>query len=320
LFLLEKLLEKNIIDDCVIFIESTRSPGSTSIGKYNINLHTVPNIYESRQFLDNKKDVLFFRGGFRSWHDFIIDMQKEENLFCMLYAANTGRERWPFWDLILEDMHTTEEYIDERGRIWHPFLKPVNTDIFYPDKSVKQIYDICIGASHISDKKGQWRIVEGLIEYQKMFLKNKLKCILPGCGSKGTHTAPMFKKIREYNLEIALPGMVDRKELAKIYNKSKYFFYGGSGGQNDRSLLEASACGIEVFFVNKDRHPPYFNKMEKLQILDGDDFKKIALSIDTAVNKLKLKDKTEIKNRYEKNNGIHLTLEQFKNILSKKRS
>ncbi len=315
LFLLEKLVDQKIIKDCIIFIESNRSPGSATVGKYNFQLHTIPNIYDSEQFLE-KDDILFFRGGFRSWHDFIIDMQKKD-FFCMLYAANTGRERWTFWDLILEDLHTEKRHKDRHGRVWLPFNKPVNTDIFYPKPEIKQKYDICIGASHITDKKGQWRIIDGLIKYRKKRVWERFgmpRCILPGCGIKGTHTRPMYEKIKKYKLNVALPGMVDRDRLSNILNQSKYFFYGGSGGQNDRSLLEAEACGTTVYFINDKRHALYLDYRVEAMILDNQ--LSIAYGIFDSMNR-DLPDKIEVAERYNKNNGIHLALEQFKEIISK---
>ena len=96
--LLRRLKDQQIVDDVLLIIESNRSPGCFEHD--GIKGYTVPHIRNSREFID-KDDIIWARGGFRSWHDYLIDLQKE-GFWLMLYAANTGRERWAFWDIILD--------------------------------------------------------------------------------------------------------------------------------------------------------------------------------------------------------------------------
>ena len=102
LVLLEEMLNHEIVDDVIIFIESSKGTGKTVYSQRSkpITCYVVPEIGYVKQFL-RKEDVIFVRGGFRSWFNFLTQMKKEER-WLLLYAANTGRARWRFWDIIFE--------------------------------------------------------------------------------------------------------------------------------------------------------------------------------------------------------------------------
>jgi len=68
---------------------------------------------------------------------------------------------------------------------------------------------------------------------------------LTGSFQRGVETGKIMQKIIEHKLDVTLTGMLLRAELAKIYNQSKLLIKMG-GGQNDRSVLEAMACGCFV--------------------------------------------------------------------------
>jgi len=302
LYLLEKLYENKVVDSIRIIIVSNREPGFTYIGKYNFPVYVVPNIWDS-ECLINKNDILFYRGGFRSWHDFIV-RKKEQSFFNMLYAANTGRERWKFWDLILEDLDTEKQRSDKYNRIWFPFSKPVNQDIFKPLFNVKKKYDICIGASHIHDKKGQWRVINAIIQNQ--YLK-KLKYVMPGSKRRGTKTNEMYEIVKKYRLNIEFPGMLDRNKLAKVYNQSRLFVYGGEGGQNDRSLLESLACGTDILFIKPNRHAHFLKSYYYTSNL--------TIGILFKLHKARSRSKEWVVDRYNMSNGLNRTIDQFRRII-----
>jgi glycosyltransferase involved in cell wall biosynthesis len=248
--IIQELLARKIVDDALIIIESCRSPGFFKAE--GIQGYVVPHIKNTREFL-YPGDVLWARGGFRSWFEYLQELQRE-GFWQMLYAANTGRERWNFWDFVLDDLNP-EERFDGRERLHVHFKKPMNEKIFFPT-GVKKKYDICIGASHIHDKKGQHKTLAALFQLKKE-LGRTLKCVMPGSSRGGTHTRKWLNNRVYDSLDIHAPGMVSRYELAEIFNQSKMFCYLGGAGQGDRGPLEAMACGTPLFIGPTDRLPPF---------------------------------------------------------------
>lgn len=250
--MLLKLKEMGIIDDLLIFIESYRSSGYKDIS--GIKCYVVPRIEYVENFLQ-ENDIIFVRGGFRGWYDpFLLKMQKQKR-WLILYAANTGRQRWTVWDIVLSDLNT-EHTFDRRGRFWLLFKKPINPDIFHL-RTTKRDIDICIGASKIHDKKGQWKVIDALIEYKRIFGKT-LKCILPGSlRYRGKETPQIVPKINKYSLDVEQPGFVNRYAMDKIYNRSKVFIYLGNSGENDRGPLEATSVGCPTILGGTTRHAPF---------------------------------------------------------------
>jgi len=246
MWLLHRMKETKVVDDVVIFIESNRYSGSASL--YGITIHVVPHISSVDSFLE-PEDVIWVRGGFRSWHEWLVP--KINKHWLLLYAADTGRERWLFWNIIFADIGK-KNWMDIRNRLWLEFHKPIHPTIFYPIKGEPE-YDVCIGASHIHDKKGQWKTIQAIIEYEKMYGK-RLKCVLPGRSIKGVNTNQIPLVVAKHNLDVTITGMLGRKAVNEIYNKSKLFVYLGGGGQNDRGPLEALRCGTPVIVANPTRH------------------------------------------------------------------
>jgi hypothetical protein len=186
LIMLKEMLKHSIVDDVVIFIESSRGTGKTvyNHGSKLIYCYVVPEIGYVKQFL-NKDDIIFARGGFRSWFNFLTQMNKEGR-WLLLYAANTGRERWKFWDICFDDL-TGKHNSDRWGRFFFDFKKPINPNFFYPLYGIKKEFDVCIGASHVHDRKAQWKTVEVIVEYKRLFGES-LKCVLPGRITHGVNT------------------------------------------------------------------------------------------------------------------------------------
>ena len=266
-YLLKKMLEEKIVDELIIFIESAKSPGSVVLE--GIPCYVTPQIEYIEDFL-REDDIIFARGGFRTWFPFLEKM-KAQKRWLLLYAANTGRQRWKFWDVVFDDLSGKHSY-DIHNRFFFDFKKPINEEVFEP-KDLKQIYDICIGASHIHEKKGQWKTVEAIIKYKELFGVT-LKCIMPGRGNRGVNTNKIIKKVSDHHLDIYFPGMVSREEVCKIMNQSKLFVYLGGGGQNDRGPLEALRCGTPIMITNPPNHSHvvYDNPQVCAIVENSDDF------------------------------------------------
>ena len=238
------------IADAIILIESTKGTGRFTV--HGIDGYVLPHISEAARFI-NDGDILFFRGGFKGWLPFIDSIKKKGKNWLLFYGANTGNGRWPFWDVVLDDLSDELQIIN--GKLLFPFTKPIPPNFHFKDSRDRQ-FDICIGASHIHDRKGQWRIVDAVAAAKNYYNKDLL-CIMPGALHGGSETNRITNVIRENNLSISIPGMVGRKELIRIYSESKVFAKGGAHGQNDRGLLESLLCGCIPMLTDNNRHPKW---------------------------------------------------------------
>lgn len=252
-YLFNKFIERKLFDEILVVIESNRSPGSFYIAP-GIKGLVVPHINELRKFLYDD-DVLWARGGWKSWFPFLQKWHDDEH-WLLFYRAASNRGAWTFWDIVLDDL-ITEYAQDNIGRFYYPINKPINPDIFYTYTQVPHghIYDLMIGASHVHDKKGQFKMLPILLEYRKQFGVN-LKCVMPGSLKHGVGTSGIAATIKEHGLEVQLPGMVDRRTLRYLYCQSRIFVHCGAGGQNDRGPLEAMSCGTPVMLANEEYHAP----------------------------------------------------------------
>lgn len=261
--MLSELKRSGVIDDIKVFYESNRGPGYADWG---LGLHgwVCPQIKWANQFID-KNTVVYVRGGFRSWFELL--KSKMGVNWLMAYNANTGRERWTIWDIILWDL-TENNFLDRHGRLWYHYVKPIDEKTFYP-MNQGPFYDVCIGSSHIHDKKGQWRVVDALILYKKKYKVN-LKAIMPGFGDKGTQTQQIRSKIINHRLDVTITGMLSKPDLNRtVYNRSKIGVFVGTHGQGDRGPIEALACGIPVILGMKKYHSPHVYDKRVAAILDN---------------------------------------------------
>lgn len=251
--LLERMLETKVVDEILLIMESTRGVGKIEYAP-NFTGWVIPDINKFDPHL-REDDVIWCRGGHRSNFTF-LERAGANGHWLMLYAANTGRQRWKIWDVILNDLKRGNSH-DKHGRLWLEWAKPVNTKIFKP-LEVDVIYDLCIGASYIHDKKGQWRTIQALIELKKQGVE--LRCVLPGAIRRGVHTNNIQKHIDNHNLDVYFPKQhLPRTKLNVILNQSKVFSHTGTSGQNDRGPLEALRCGCQLLIASPAYHSPHIH-------------------------------------------------------------
>lgn len=308
-YMLKQMLNQSIIDELVIIIESGRGSGAIKLD--GIPVYVIPNIKYAHEIIE-PNDILFIRGGFRTW--FIhLEKWKKDGHWLLLYAANTGRSRWTIWDIVFDDITGTTR-VDSTGRLFFYFKKPINPDLFHPI-SIKPIYDLCIGASFIHDKKGQWQAIKAVMEYKRLYGQNP-SCILPGAFRHSSRTNDMCQDVATNALNVYFPGMVSRRELGKIYNQSKVFIHMGTGGQNDRGPLEAMACGTQLIVAGtKNRAPFTYDNPETSQLItDVNDYKKIALQIKLGINTYSSDLKKNTAEYFQKNSGVDVVLNDMKHI------
>lgn len=257
--LLRHMLNHEIVDDVLVLIESKSDPGR--FWPMGMSGHVIPSIENAWYFIKDD-DIIWVRGAWKHWHDVLIEFQ-EAGHWLMLYAANTGREKWPFWDIVFNDQ-INQPKMDSAGRLQYPFRKPIQEDIFFPKDLAfpkNQEYDIMIGASHVHDKKGQWRMIDALIKYKEIFGEN-LKAVLPGEFKRGFETNNIVRKISDNDLTVELPGMLERKDLARYMNRTRLFVHLGSHGQADRGPIEAMACGCPVMIGYPQYHTKWLAESE----------------------------------------------------------
>lgn len=258
-YLLNKLVNRSIVDEVLIIVESTKGTGRHLYLQDGVSAYVLPEIEGLDRYL-RPDDVIFCRHGFRTWFPF-LQKASEDRRWILFYRAASNRGPWPFWDVILEDC-IEQSFVDNREMLHLQIAKPTNPVVFYL-MGLDRPYDVCIGASHIHDKKAQWKTIKVLAELQRKY-NRKLRCVLPGRVTGGEMTREMLNGSDLRELDVTFPGMVDRAELAIIMNHSKLFVHLGGAGQNDRGVLEAMCCGCQPVLANVQYHAPFTYTNKKL--------------------------------------------------------
>ncbi len=158
--MLDKLVERGYFDKQLVFIDSTRGPGSFKITENSMG-YVVPHLSEALQYIE-PGDIIYARGGFKPWYGTLQSLADNRH-WIMFYRANTNRSSWPFWVIVLDDL--VDNNYNYRGRLGYAFSKPINEDLFKP-KIVNKKYDVMIGASHVHAKTGQHVAFQALLEYK----------------------------------------------------------------------------------------------------------------------------------------------------------
>lgn len=308
--LFKKLVEQKVIDGCSIVIESGIDSGYKKLGP-GIDCYVLPRLDDILPYI-NDDDILFMRGGWKSWIP-VIEKFVAEDRNLLFYAANTGRGRWPYWNIVADDLHDYH-YTDKNNRLYWYYRKPMNQDIFYYDPNVETEYDLMIGASHITDKKGQWRAVEMLVNLKETYGFNP-KSVLPGALRRGAHTNELIANIKKHNLNVELVGMLPREQLADLMRSTRVFFHAGAGGQNDRGPLEAMACGMYVGVHSPKYHAPTVYKNTSLTFISHYD--EIYVAADQLYDTILLrKDRQAIADYFNAECGLNKCVNDFTKLIN----
>lgn len=311
--MLEKLLEKGIVSEVVVIIESNVKPGRFHFAQ-NFYGYVIPHISFAQKFI-KPKDILFVRGGFKSWLPHLKEYQ-DNGHWLMLYAANTGREKWPHWDIILDDLSDIKAF-DKEGRLRWDFKKVTNDKIFGFKEGLDRDYDVCIGASHIHEKKGQIKVLRALRAYKSLY-KHEPVSVLPGSMRYGKERGKEFLSELSKLSKVDTIGMVPRPQMAYIYNRSKIFVKAGGGGQNDRGVLEAMICGCPVALAAPHRSAPFVSKTPLNYVIEHpDDPEYLAKIIRVAIMNHSESNRYLVRNYYQSYGGLCThTIPDFERIFN----
>jgi len=306
-YLWKVLVERRILDEVLVIIESARSPGVKK-WREDYLLYVVPHINQAEVFL-RPDDIIFARGGFRSWFPFLGKMN-ESKRWVLFYRAATNRGKWPFWDIVLEDL-TGKSFVLE-DRLHYRFNKPINPEVFkFRDRSGRDI-DTMFHASHIHDKKGQWKCVDAAIAYKEIFGKH-LHAVMPGGFYGGVKTREAYHKIHKHELPIWVPGMVSREDVNRWMNRCKLYIHLGGAGQNDRGNLESMACGCQQVIGNPQFHPPFVYENPEISevVLNTQNPEEVAKVVHNMLARWKPSIPPKVAEYYQRQNGIEVAVRQM---------
>jgi len=308
-YLFERLLDRKVFDEILVVIESNRSPGSRILPS-GIRILVVPHVNELKPHM-RTDDILWARGGWRSWFMFLQEWH-DAGRWLLFYRAASNRGAWTFWDIVLDDL-IEECSQDQYGRFYFPINKPIRPDLFFPTGE-RCTYDLMVGASHVHDKKGQYKILPILMEYREKYGVN-LKCVLPGGLKRGVGTSAIHLLVERHKLDVLTPGMIPRQELHHLYCQSKLFVHCGGGGQNDRGPLEAMSCGTPVMLAMEQFHAPFMRARSNFFSfhIDPDDPALSASQIHQALTAITMNNKFHqlTYDTYHAKNGIDVIYPQF---------
>lgn len=206
--------------------------------------------------------VVWVRGGFKPWIETLLevpDLKKKH--WVLFYGANTGNERWPYWHIILNDLIDVPDDRQLPHKYSIPYRKPINTNVFYFDESIQRDIDICVGASNVHDKKGQYITAKILKRYHER-TGRWLRSFMPGSSRGGAETKRMYEGIMRGDYgPMRATGTIPRVDLADRLRRTKTFIHLGGGGQGDRGPMEALSCGCYLILADSGRHAPWLDRI-----------------------------------------------------------
>jgi glycosyltransferase involved in cell wall biosynthesis len=294
---LEALLEKDVVDEILVVIESARYPGTMKLG--NLNCLVIPSLHSLLPLM-RPSDVIYWRGGYRWW---IEPLEKLKDHWHIYYGAGTPRGFWPQWDVIL---HEGKASFTKAGKLYIPWNKPINTGLFKFEECDSP-FDVMINASKIFDIKQQYKTIDAALAYRKRYGKD-LSCVLPGVYRTSVETKRALQMAKAEKLSILQPGYVGREQLVELYHKSKIFTHHASG-LNDRCVLEALSCGVALLSISEGSHryPQWIKNVRALAPDSSPDI--LAQAIHHLLENLP--DRKSVANIFIKNNGMETTVDNF---------
>lgn len=252
--LIKELMKRGYVDESYFITDNyARPPEVLANTDPRFKVISVNGLFTLRQ-QPEPGDIIWIRGAWKPWIPWIEKYTPQ--CWTLYYAANAGHHAWPWWDVILYDLREGDTAGAE-NKLWYHYRKPVSPDFgLRPEIPVE--YDVCCGASHIYDRKGQYRIMKISLAYEALTGK-PLKVVMPGSFySREAQTEIMRAELADGKWpNITMPGWVDRNTMISIYNSARFFYAATCGGQGDRCVPESGLCGCRQIIGLSKNHPPY---------------------------------------------------------------
>lgn len=251
--LLRALQKTDLVDEVEIILNNYAVPSRLLHAEPGLRVHSLKEIDE---FETRPGDVVWIRGAWKPWIPWIEKAADVHKCWLIHYSANAGHHQWPWWDAILWDLAAGNK-IGRESKLWWHYRKPVCPE-FRIMPEVEQEYDVCCGASHIYDRKGQFRILPICHEFKKLTGRD-LRVIMPGAFySREKKTEAMKAEMKAGKWpNIFVPGWLTREGMIRVYNMAHVFYAATCGGQGDRCVPESGACGARQIVGLPKNHPPY---------------------------------------------------------------
>lgn len=311
-YLWKILVERKVIDEVLVVVDSAHGKG-VHWWFDNYYAKVIPHLNGLERWgILRPDDIIFARGGFRPWPPF-LQRANESKKWVLFYRAASNRLKWPYWDVVIEDL-TARSY-NFGDRLHYRFNKPISPEIFTFTPKEDRVYDVMFHASHIHDKKGQWKGVEAALAYRKKYGKD-LHAIMPGGFYGGGKTRDMYQTIRNHHLDIKVPGMVQRTDLCRLMNQSKLYLHLGVAGQNDRGNLESMRCGCQQIIGNPQFHAPFiYSNWEMSVAIQDHSPEKVADVIHHMLEEWTPEAPAKVHEYYERENGTEVAVSQMTCLL-----
>lgn len=307
--LMHELVRRGVVDKARIIMQGYAQHGVDILedrGGVTIESHE-----QMETVVPGPGDVIWVRGAWKSWLPWI--QQYAAAHWFLYYAANAGHQSWPWWDVILYDLADGNR-LGTGGTLWWHYRKPISPE--FENRNLQTKYDVCVGASHIYDRKGQYRILPIAKEYKKL-TGNDLRIVIPGrYYSRERQTEAMRAEINAGAWpNIFVPGWMPRAEMVDIYNSAKYFYAATCGGQGDRCVPESGTCGCRQIIGLSKNHPPYAyaNPLITYTPPDPDDFEAIARFLAEDRNDL---SRSVVADYFARESGMDRVIQTFEPVLT----
>jgi hypothetical protein len=248
--LMRELARRGLVDEATIVCDNYARPPEVLDREPQFQVLSLQGLDDLRPA---PGDVIWIRGAWKPWIPWIE--RYAPSCWMWYYAANAGHHAWPWWDVLLWDMAAGNREGSE-GKLWWHYRKTVSPEFRLLD--LPEEWDVCCGASHIYDRKGQFRILPVCRRFKELTGRD-LKVVMPGAFySRERQTEAMRAEMLAGQWpNITVPGWMDRAKMVEVYNRSRWFYAATCGGQGDRCVPESGMCGCRQIIGLPKNHPPY---------------------------------------------------------------
>lgn len=201
-----------------------------------------PNLESAESYIGtiNDKDIIWTRGTGEVWTDFLKRHMNARKVLYNLAVLNTDPN---IYDLVFREEDCLFKELKKHPHSY-TFIKPCNETVFFP-MAQNKIYDI-ISIGSIRGRKGQLKIVRA-----GRRLKRPLKVIFPGLIKDKNYMEKCLQAAKNSELSLEFPGIVSRKKLNILINKSRFHVLASRRDQAPRVLLEVACAGVPTLITNR---------------------------------------------------------------------